>query len=373
MVGEYLSDFIGALRSEGGWLIQALVVMLVTAAVNVVQRRVLQRLEQRLATTANLWDDALIGALRLPLTVLVWVIGLAFAASLIEKGSGLEIFSAVAPLRDVAVIGIIVWFLVRFIRQAQHNLLLQQEEKGQPLDRTTVDAIGKLLRISVIIVGVLVVLQTMGYSIHGVLAFGGIGGIAVGFAAKDLLANFFGGLMIYLDRPFAVGDTIRSPDREIEGAVEHIGWRQTLIRTPEKRPLYVPNSVFTNIAVENVSRMSHRRINEVIGIRYEDAGKLGIITTAIRDMLTRHPEVDASQEILVNFDKFGPSSLDFLINAYTTIVNRNDYYRFKHDILMRIHDIIAAQGAEIAYPTSSIHITGIDAALKAKEHEEHEA
>jgi len=80
-------------------------------------------------------------------------------------------------------------------------------------------------------------MQTLGYSISGVLAFGGIGGIAVGFAARDLLANFFGGFMIYMDRPFDVGDWIRSPDQEIEGTVEKIGWRLTTIRTFDKRPL----------------------------------------------------------------------------------------------------------------------------------------
>ena len=103
-------------------------------------------------------------------------------------------------------------------------------------------------------------MQALGYSISGVLAFGGIGGIAVGFAAKDLLANFFGGLMIYLDRPFSVGDWIRSPDKNIEGTVEEIGWRLTRIRTFDKRPLYVPNSTFTQISVENPSRMLNRRI-----------------------------------------------------------------------------------------------------------------
>ena len=95
------------------------------------------------------------------------------------------------------------------------------------------------------------------------------------FAAKDLLANFFGGLTIYLDRPFAVGDWIRSPDREIEGTVERIGWRLTLIRTFDKRPLYIPNAVFTTIAVENPSRMHNRRIYETIGIRYDDAPENG--------------------------------------------------------------------------------------------------
>ena len=107
------------------------------------------------------------------------------------------------------------------------------------------------------------------------LTFGGVGGLIVGLAAKDLLSNFFGGMMIYFDRPFKVGDWIRSPDRQIEGTVERIGWRMTIIRTFDKRPLYVPNSVFSSIVVENPSRMLNRRINETFGLRYQDADKFG--------------------------------------------------------------------------------------------------
>ncbi len=91
--------------------------------------------------------------------------------------------------------------------------------------------------------------------------------------------------MIYFDRPFKVGDWIRSPDRQIEGTVERIGWRMTSIRTFDKRPLYVPNSVFSNIVVENPSRMLNRRIFETIGLRYDDADKVPVIIDEVREML----------------------------------------------------------------------------------------
>ena len=139
-----------------------------------------------------------------------------------------------------------------------------------------------------LILVILTVMQLFDYSVSGLLAFGGIGGIAVGFAAKDLLANFFGGLMIYLDRPFSVGDWIRSPDKEIEGTVEDIGWRLTRIRTFDKRPLYIPNSIFASISVENPSRMSNRRIYEKIGIRYDDMSKMNTIVTEVKLMLQKH-------------------------------------------------------------------------------------
>ena len=164
-------------------------------------------------------------------------------------------------LRMTAFIVLFAWFINRFIYASELNLA-DKEFYDEPFDPATLSAISKLLRMSVVITTGLVIMQSFGYSVSGILAFGGIGGIAVGFAAKDLLANFFGGLMIYLDRPFAEGDWIRSPDQNIEGTVENIGWRLTRIRTFDQRPLYVPNSIFTHISVENPQRMRNRRIYE---------------------------------------------------------------------------------------------------------------
>jgi MscS family membrane protein len=206
----------------------------------------------------------------------------------------------------------------------------------------------------VIITSVLVVLQTMGYSVSGVLAFGGIGGIAVGFAAKDLLANFFGGLMVYLDRPFKVGDWVRSPDQDIEGTVVKIGWRLTTIQTFDKRPLYVPNAIFTNISVQNPSRMSHRRIYETIGLRYDDASKLSAIIQKVREMLKTHNELDATQTLIVNFNAYGKSSLDFFVYTFTKTTDWIKYHEVKQDVLLKILEIIEHEGAEVAFPTSTV-------------------
>jgi MscS family membrane protein len=202
----------------------------------------------------------------------------------------------------------------------------------------------------------LVILQTLGYSISGVLAFGGIGGIAVGFAAKDLLANFFGGLMIYLDRPFSVGDWIRSPDKEIEGTVENIGWRQTRIRTFDKRPLYVPNATFNHISVENPSRMQNRRIKETIGIRYEDASKMDGIIRDVEAMLKAHPDIDQNQTVIVNFNSFAASSLDFFIYTFTKTTDWVKYHEVKQKVLLIILGIIEQHGADIAFTTSTVKI-----------------
>ncbi|MDH3561506.1 MAG: mechanosensitive ion channel family protein [Gammaproteobacteria bacterium] len=341
---------------DNAWIVQVFVVVFLVLLFNLVLRLVLKRLQRKLEDTDNPWDDAVIGALQKPLNLLVWIVGIAFAAAIVGTETDALIFNAVGPVRDVGVIATITWFLIRLSTRLQRNILERSKLKETPLDPTTADAIGKLVRASFLITAGLVMLQTLGFSISGVLAFGGIGGIAIGFAAKDLLANFFGGLMIYLDRPFAVGDWIKSPDREIEGTIEHIGWRLTRIRTFDKRPVYVPNGVFSNIAVVNPSRMSHRRIHETIGIRYGDIDKMKDIVDDVEAMLKQHPEIDTSQTLMVNFNAFSASSIDFFVYTFTRTTVWTRFHEIKQDILLRISEIISRHGAEIAYPTSTLHL-----------------
>jgi len=349
---QQISSFLGA----DAWMIQVFVVVFVSLLANYVAKRVLTRILSRLERTRSRWDDALFGAMVKPAGVLIWLIGLTFAVEIVQREHDVAIFDAVHPIRDVGIIACIVWFLTSFISRAEQNILVEKEAGGKTYDRTTLDAVGKLLRISVIITGALVALQTLGFSVSGVLAFGGIGGIAVGFAARDLLANFFGAFMVYTDRPFAVGDWIRSPDREIEGVVEHIGWRITRIRTFDKRPLYVPNSVFTQVSVENPSRMLNRRIFETIGVRYDDAMKVKEIVSDVEQMLREHPDIDQSQTLMVNFNEFAASSLDFFIYTFTRTTVWTEYHAIKQDVLLKILEIIDRHGAEVAFPTSTIHV-----------------
>lgn len=337
------------------WVIQIFVVLLATGVLNIVQIRLLKKLDRVASRTRTPWDEALIYAIQRPLTLLLWVLGISFSCKIIGTETGTTIFNAVPAIRDVLVIALIAMTLTRFIRRAEHNLIESRAREGKAFDRTTVDAITKLLRLSVFITSGLVALQTLGFSVSGVLAFGGIGGMAVGFAAKDMLANFFGGLTIYLDRPFSEGDWIRSPDRNIEGVVERIGWRQTVIRTFDKRPLYVPNASFSSIAVENPSRMLNRRIYETIGIRYDDADKMREITEEVRYMLRSHPEIDLDQTLIVNFNQFASSSLDFFIYCFTKTTDWVTYHQIKEDVMLKVLDIILAKGAECAFPTSTIH------------------
>ena len=340
------------------WVWQAFVAVLLTLAASYAARRVLVAWSRRLARTSSPWDDALADSLRRPLRVLIWVVGIAFAANLAPAAGEGTIFEAVDAARDVGVVACIAWFLVRFVGQVEENLLARGATGDAGPDRATLDALAKLLRASIVITAALVVMQTLGFSISGVLAFGGIGGIAVGFAARDMLANFFGALMVYLDRPFSVGETIRSPDREIMGTVERIGWRLTRIRTFENRPLYVPNSVFSTIAIENMTRMLNRRIHETIGVRYDDVDRVQPIVDEVRAMLESHPGIDPDEFLMVHFNAFAPSSLDFFVYAFTRTRAWDEYHAVKQDVLLKVNDVIERHGAEIAFPTTTVHLAG---------------
>jgi MscS family membrane protein len=351
-----LAQELGLAFLAASWLPQVLMVIVAVIVINIGTYYLLRHIEKVAARTSTVWDDALIKAARKPLTLIIWVAGVAFALQIMHEHSGAPIFAFVIPTRDTVIIAALAWFLLQLISHATRTIMTRSAATGDALDRTTVDALSKLGRFIVVIIAALVILQTLGFSVSGVLAFGGIGGIVVGFAAKDMLANFFGGLTIYLDRPFAVGEWIRSPEKQIEGTVEHIGWRHTRVRAFNKNPIYVPNALFTTIVVENPSRMTNRRIKETIGIRYADLDKMAAIVAEVKAMLQAHPEIDPNANLIVNFNEFAASSLNFVIYTFTKTVEWAPYHEVKQDVLLKVAAIIHAHGAEIAFPTRTLHI-----------------
>ncbi len=321
---------------------------------------ILRRLHRAAIHSAQTWDDVLITAIEKPMRLGLWILVAYLALEMYPLAPRVQERLMQAP--DTGLVFLLAWFVHRLITGVRSEVLNRSSQRGaSSTDKATIRAMAKLARIALWMVAGLMILQTIGVSISGLLAFGGIGGIAVGFAAKDLLANFFGGLSIYLDRPFTVGDWIRSPDREIEGTVEDVGWRLTRIRTFDQRPLYVPNAVFSQIAVENPSRMFSRRIYETIGLRYEDAGSMAAVVEQVRQMLQSHEDIDQSRTLIVNFVSFGPSSLDFFVYTFTKTTVWVDYHRIKEDILLRILGIIHANGADVAFPTRTVQLEQIPA------------
>jgi MscS family membrane protein len=351
-----VSHWFDQLMAADALFIQLPLLVLLGVCAHLMLGVLVRRLHTAAEASAQHWDDVLVSAVEAPVRVVLWII-VAYLALVLDLYSFAEGFKAwLAQAYDTALVLLLAWFLQRLIRGVEAELLVQRQRRSAPVDKASVHATAQLLRIVLWVMAGLMVLQTLGISVSGLLAFGGIGGIAVGFAAKDMLSNFFGGLSIYLDRPFTKGDWIRSPDRELEGTVEEIGWRLTRIRTFSQRPLYVPNAIFSQVALENPSRMRNRRIYETIGLRYEDAGKLAVIVEQVRQMLLEHEEVDLSRTLIVNFVSFGPSSLDFFIYTFTKTTDWVMFHAIKQDILIRILEIIHGNGADVAFPTQTLHV-----------------
>ncbi|NNM38911.1 mechanosensitive ion channel family protein [Vibrio plantisponsor] len=341
-----------------GWDNSVIFITLASLIAWVIWRFVYNHLSNISEKTKFHWDDLILHALKTPISTLIWCWPATISLGLLLDDNIQSKFSWLATSKKLMLAAVFIWILIRLAINIEQYLL---QDKSR--DETTIQAASKVARLIILTIGLLTVMQTLGVSLRGLLTFGGVGGLIVGLAAKDLLSNFFGGLMIYFDRPFKVGEWIRSPDREIEGTVERIGWRMTIIRTFDKRPLYVPNSVFSNIIVENPSRMKNRRIYETVGLRYQDADKMATIVAQVREMLENHEDIDAQQTLIVNFNAFGASSLDFFIYTFTETINWVRYHEVKQDVMLKVMDIIHQNGADIAYPTRTLMIEPKEAPL----------
>ena len=188
-----LEQWIPDINGKWFWIFQVFAVVLLTAVANFFIKRFIVKVSLKLNRTKTRWDNITVEAMTRPLGWILWLIGLSFAADVIYLKTQSPIFTASDMIRDVGVLICIAWFVLAFIRGAEKEF----SNYSNNVDAHTAEAISKLLRLTVIITSALVILQTLGFSISGVLAMGGIGGIAIGFAAKDLLANFFGGLIIF--------------------------------------------------------------------------------------------------------------------------------------------------------------------------------
>ncbi|MDM1545411.1 mechanosensitive ion channel family protein [Ignatzschineria indica] len=255
---------------------------------------------------------------------------------------------------------ILIQSLFFMVNSLEHS----QIEKGA--DKTSAKIITRVLKIVIFLIVLLLFGEHFGLSLSGLMTFGGIGGIAIGFASKDVLSNFFSGVMLFFERPFDIGDWINSPDRKIEGVVKEIGWRSTKIMTFDNRPLYIPNALFSSISVENPGRMTNRRINTEIGLRYEDADKMEAVVNDIRTMLQQNPKIDLTQTLLVYFDAFGESSLNIMIYCFTKTVKWAEWLEAQQEVYLKIIEIVHKNGADFADTTQLLYLDNNEGALKVE-------
>ncbi len=335
------------------WAIKMFIIIFISLVLSYVAGRLVRNCEKKLSHNKAIWDDLLLRSIRKPLISLIWILGVALAINTTGQHIRVDFYNFVLIFKNLGIIFCIAWFIWRIVAEYEKYLT---SEKSDHLDVTTVVAITKLLKIAILITTGLMMLQNFGVNINGIIAFGGIGGIAVGFAAKDLLANFFGALVIFLDRPFSVGDFIRSPDRQIDGAVQYISWRLTHILTPDKRLLYIPNSLFSTIIIENLSRTINRRIHEDVRLRYQDIKKSAKIIDELKEFLTNHKEIDKTLPITVIISKLDEYCVTLVVEAFTGNISIPEYNEIKQEILLKVDEVILKNGAEIALPRSVINI-----------------
>eukprot|EP00171_Calliarthron_tuberculosum_P016452 IDg16452t1 len=259
-------------------------------------------------------------------------------------------------VRELGVIAAGAWFVMRWIERLRARLPV---ERG--IDRAQADTTARLGSVAVAVGTALVALDAAGINIQAVLAFGGLGGITLGFAGRDIISNFFGGFMIYITRPFAVGDWVRAVEApELDGTVEDVGWYRTRVVTWDKRPLYIPNARFSTLIVENASRMTNRRISHVLDVRLEDIPVLSAIVDELVELLSAHPELDPRQHRMAFVDGFGAYSAKIWFSCYTKSVFLSDFRRLQQEILLAAYNIIRKNGARLATTTTRDVRPGID-------------
>ncbi len=311
---------------------------------------ILKQIKKHSSSTKTQIDDHLISAISAPLKLLIWYGWVYF--SLVELTSEIPPLSQIVSYIVIAPVFILTWGILRLISNTETYML----EKEGRVDKDSVRLFTRLIKILFVFAIILGVAQFYGYGISSILTLGGVGGIVVGFAAKDMLANVFGGLMIQMDKPFSTGDWIRTSDRSIEGVVEKIGWRMKRIRNFSKNPVYVPNGIFATIPIETPSRMTNRQIYEVSGIRYDDIAQMESIIEKVQALLANNKHIANDQPCRVYFDVFNASSLDFVIWAFSSDTEVGEFKKMKGKLLLDIAQIIADHNAEIAYPTQTLHI-----------------
>jgi MscS family membrane protein len=221
------------------------------------------------------------------------------------------------------------------------------------LDQILTSFLSKMSKFIVIALAVSVIVQEWGYDINGFIAGLGLGGLAFALAAKDTLANIFGGVVIIVDKPFSVGDWIYTPS--VEGTVEEVTFRSTKIRTFANALVTVPNSELANQPITNWSRMKKRRITFHLGVTYTTPqDKLRKCVRAIRSMLETHPEIHR-ETIFVRFERFSDSSLDIFLYFFTNTTVWSEYLAVREEINFKILEILEQEGVSAAFPSRSIY------------------
>ena len=331
---------------------QGLLVLIGFAARGLISRwliDVLKRLAKRSETT---FDDAVVDALAGPMKLVPVIVALFFSLNILQIGDQ-------GTLRGHQFVqSLVVIALFWALHNAVGPLSYALQGVRNALTPVMIDWMTKALRIVFIIVGAAAVLQVWDIPVAGIVAGLGLFGVAIGLGAQDLFKNLIAGILILTEKRFLPGDWVKV-DGVVEGTVEEINFRSTVVRRFDKGPVYVPNSKLSDSAATNFSRMTHRRTYWIIGVRYDTTvEQLKEIRDKVLGYVESHPEYAQAPEVstFMRVDSFGPSSIDFMLYCFTKTTNWGEWLRLKEELAFFIKDTVEGAGTEFAFPSTSLYL-----------------
>jgi MscS family membrane protein len=307
----------------------------------------LKKITQRTETQL---DDLIIDKMERPAIMLIIIIGVRFALEGLHFTEGVDTFIHRSFIIVIALN--VTWFVLRLVEAFIENFLVPYAKRDDnTLDDQMILLVERGIRVVLWTIGIIVALNNAGFDVGALIAGLGIGGLAVALAAQDTVKNIFGGIMIFIDKPFRIGD--RVVIGEYDGFVEYIGIRSTRMRTLAGRQVTIPNAQFTDRPIENITIEPARRVDLIVGLTYDTPPeKMELAINILKDIAVTHPNVITEQTI-VFFQTFNAFSLDIKFVYY--IQKGNDIFEtqtaINREILKRFND----NGLEFAFPTRTVY------------------
>lgn len=314
---------------------------------------IIQRLKARAEATETKLDDKLLEALAGPIKMIPVIIGVYIAVNILGLRGDTAAISG-DSIVETLVIFALFWALHNAVEPIAHLF----GPLRRALNPVMIDWLAKSLRILFIIIGVAAGLQAWGIPVAPVIGGLGLLGVAVGLGAQDLFKNLIAGILILTEKRFVPGEWIKV-DGVVEGTVEQINFRSTLVRRFDKGPVFVPNAQLADKPVTNFSRMTHRRIKWIIGVEYKTSTEqLAYIRDKVLDWVLTHPEFAKPPEVstFMRVDSFGPSSIDFFLYCFTTTTNWGEWLRIKEELAFAIKKIVEEAGTSFAFPSTTLYL-----------------
>ena len=317
-----------------------------------IARFILNRLSRLVIKTTTKIDDAVIEVLDGPLKFFPVVVGFFIASSYLDLSSNNQEF--IDLLNRSLITIFIFWLLHQLIIPFSFVIKNFESKISKPL----VDWTLKGLKILVIVLGSVAILELWGIRVGPVIAGLGLFGVAVALGAQDLFKNLISGIMILMEKRFTVGDVILVSG-EVEGVVEQIGFRSTLVRRFDSTPVMVPNYKFAEQSVTNYTRRHHRRIRWLIGLEYRTTiEQLKNIRNQINTLIENENDFakNDNASFYVRIDSFSDSSIDMLVQAFTETNDWGEFLKTKENLAVKFIEIVENNNAGFAFPSQSLYL-----------------